>query len=477
MSLPSIQIVQDDLEAGDDQDCPRSSLVFEYDAREPLIASIYLGVKETKSILHEVTTKLEPCNQYFAKGMHFELPPGQNQLFPRGWVSASDELWEKFQLIKKDQIEGLGNNQENRNTVSYYDLVIRLQEKSAKAKREHALLYVYGTVNLGKTGMGSKPATSRIDPANKPTSRTTDFVSVTASEQKVELNGMAFKLGQIYNLAGGVEENPCLICLNEPANLVLQPCGHLALGDLCIKTYFEKNDNRMCPLCRASVKELISVKDSGIDYEKATEARLELENKDGASQLGPKRSVVFDFRMGKAPKPLGIDSVVESFGLGALSRGDMPDSPHFRTLTHHDFMNLNREGPNIPEGPSAPGRNYNPATVRPAQVPQLDLDLASHQEIDLDTSEINKEDPDGLHNHPSGRQFAAAMPKLTSRDIQLFLQRSKERLPPVHKDFRMTYDERDTKRSREKTGRLAETQKSSGPGVFSSFDASKLDKF
>lgn len=457
---------------------PTSSLVFEYDAREPLIASFYFAARETKNPFHEVTLKLESICEVFKTGMHFELPAGKGVTFPPGWISAEEAAWEKVFAARtvNSKAEGLGFDREKHWTLGYYDLVIRLQEKSARLKKEHSLLYVYCSVTAGKLGTSSKQVTPRPDLTARATTRTTENMSISVVEQKIELNGMAFKLGQVYNLAGGEDENPCLICLNEPANLVLQPCGHLALGDMCIKTYFEKNDNRICPLCRCSVKELISVKDSGIDYEKATEARMELEKQD-MSQMGGKKSAVLDFRTGRGRKPLGLDSVADSFALNGLSRDGGQDSPQFQTLTHNQFQYLNQASQDQPAELQVPGKNYNPVPVRPAEVPQLDLDLASHQEIDLDFGDIEKEDPDGLHKYPSGRQFGAAMPKITGRDIQLMLQRSKERLPSVQRDFRMTYDEGDTRRSKEKINRLAETQKAGAGPIYGSYDDSKREKY
>ena len=137
---------------------------------------------------------------------------------------------------------------------NHYDIIIRMQEVGAQL--EDAKLYV----KLGLVETGSKNA-----------------LDVSVIYQKIEVVGNTFFLTPVFQSS---PETPCLICLAEPGNLVCLPCGHLCLGDLCIKTYFEKNDNRACPVCRKEVTELVSVQDTGLDYEKATIGREELERRE-----------------------------------------------------------------------------------------------------------------------------------------------------------------------------------------------------
>ena len=45
----------------------------------------------------------------------------------------------------------------------------------------------------------------------------------------------------------------CIICLEVPRSVLLEPCNHYALCEPCAKQV-QKSDRRECPLCRVSIK-------------------------------------------------------------------------------------------------------------------------------------------------------------------------------------------------------------------------------
>ena len=154
---------------------------------------------------------------------------------------------------------------ESTQATNEWPLIVRIQEADQK---ESQILYLY--IKLVK----------QIDEDGPP--------QLVVIDQKLEMPNpfeqegiSSFRTTPVFlSSPNSSTPSPCLICLNESANLVSLPCGHLALGDLCIKTYFEKNDNRLCLVCRQEVKELVSISDSGFDFERATEHRKELDNKE-----------------------------------------------------------------------------------------------------------------------------------------------------------------------------------------------------
>lgn len=188
--------------------------------------------------------------------LHFQLSPQGNAT----QVSLPNSL-----LILEDEEVEILSTLESGATTDIWPIIVRVQEAEPK---EHQVLYVYLSVSLSQ-GSSELPQAIVVD-------------------QKLEmLNPMtksglsSFRITPVFLAApNSTQSSPCLICLNEVANLVSLPCGHLALGDLCIKTYFEKNDNRQCLVCRREVKELVSITDSGFDFERATEHRRILENRE-----------------------------------------------------------------------------------------------------------------------------------------------------------------------------------------------------
>lgn len=54
------------------------------------------------------------------------------------------------------------------------------------------------------------------------------------------------------------EDKECLICLTEPKNTIIMPCGHMCVCGDCGKTIIDKKYT--CPICRGPIGSLIPFK-------------------------------------------------------------------------------------------------------------------------------------------------------------------------------------------------------------------------
>ncbi|EER07093.1 RING domain protein, putative [Perkinsus marinus ATCC 50983] len=84
--------------------------------------------------------------------------------------------------------------------------------------------------------------------------------NVTVSEQIHKLpNGTVVATGALYGLADitkngdGKTRDTCSICLTNPINTALLPCGHTALCSDCARLLQQDPVNSKCPICRARV--------------------------------------------------------------------------------------------------------------------------------------------------------------------------------------------------------------------------------
>jgi hypothetical protein len=46
----------------------------------------------------------------------------------------------------------------------------------------------------------------------------------------------------------------CLICFNNPSNVIVQPCYHLALCSQCFPMYCDRMATPECPCCRQKIE-------------------------------------------------------------------------------------------------------------------------------------------------------------------------------------------------------------------------------
>lgn len=52
-------------------------------------------------------------------------------------------------------------------------------------------------------------------------------------------------------------ESTCIICLDDPPSIMLAPCQHQCLCEVCAREVLERSDQKkQCPICRAEIQEI-----------------------------------------------------------------------------------------------------------------------------------------------------------------------------------------------------------------------------
>jgi hypothetical protein len=196
----------------------------------------------------------------------------------------------------------LNNDEFNDDDRVLPDLVLRFTTQSSPSLVE----YIYIDVRRRSTTQDRK------DREN-----TTIYPPLIIGD-RIEMNRHSFTLQSVYlHTVPPLPPAMCLVCLSERANLVMMPCGHNAMGDLCIKTYFEGSEHRACPLCRVPVDEIICLERTGLDFEKATVGREELEReREEMERLGSLGGI-----RPSIPDNTPIDNMVEVESAGQEGNG------------------------------------------------------------------------------------------------------------------------------------------------------------
>jgi len=56
-----------------------------------------------------------------------------------------------------------------------------------------------------------------------------------------------------------IDSDLCVICMTEPKDCVMYPCGHQCFCHTCSKRFKEQARHYVCPICRNRVKDVIKV--------------------------------------------------------------------------------------------------------------------------------------------------------------------------------------------------------------------------
>ena len=85
------------------------------------------------------------------------------------------------------------------------------------------------------------------------------------------MNGLPFEIKSIYGLSSseqidgevqdikGVSDDSskeCTICMSEPSNVIIMPCGHMCVCQSCGEE-LKKSKHNMCPVCRGAIQSLV----------------------------------------------------------------------------------------------------------------------------------------------------------------------------------------------------------------------------
>lgn len=70
-------------------------------------------------------------------------------------------------------------------------------------------------------------------------------------------DGKSYELKTVYGLAGDSQDdsdNVCLVCLENKKNIILKPCSHLCICDVCAEPMLKTGQR--CPVCRSKIEEI-----------------------------------------------------------------------------------------------------------------------------------------------------------------------------------------------------------------------------
>ena len=84
-------------------------------------------------------------------------------------------------------------------------------------------------------------------------------------QQKVMYKGVPYLIHDIFGVESSSGQEPCVICMAEPRNVVVLPCRHMCLCIACADIYRVKSNK--CPICRAPLRSLIKVNDDKSEEE------------------------------------------------------------------------------------------------------------------------------------------------------------------------------------------------------------------
>mmetsp|Transcript_41059 Transcript_41059/g.30198 ORF Transcript_41059/g.30198 Transcript_41059/m.30198 type:complete len:122 (-) Transcript_41059:38-403(-) len=104
-------------------------------------------------------------------------------------------------------------------------------------------------------------------------SSTDQIDGIRIQKQLVLINGIPFEVKSIYGLSqhsegeeegqpiqegeiqGDNEETDCLVCLCEPRNAIVMPCGHMCVCTTCGNQLIAKKYT--CPICRGHISSIV----------------------------------------------------------------------------------------------------------------------------------------------------------------------------------------------------------------------------
>ena len=71
----------------------------------------------------------------------------------------------------------------------------------------------------------------------------------------IRKDGRSFEMKTVYGMAGDSDgSNVCLVCLENPKNVILKPCSHMCICSVCAEPMLRTGQK--CPVCRAKIEEI-----------------------------------------------------------------------------------------------------------------------------------------------------------------------------------------------------------------------------
>jgi len=81
--------------------------------------------------------------------------------------------------------------------------------------------------------------------------------SVSMKKNIIRKNGKTYEMKTVFGLAkdeSGSNDNVCLVCIDNPKNIVLKPCSHMCICDVCAEPMLRTGQK--CPVCRTKIEEI-----------------------------------------------------------------------------------------------------------------------------------------------------------------------------------------------------------------------------
>ena len=82
------------------------------------------------------------------------------------------------------------------------------------------------------------------------------MTSFKVTKNSMRINGKDYEMKTVYGMSGKEEgnDNVCLVCLDNPKNIVLKPCSHMCICHVCAEPMLRTGQK--CPICRSDIKEI-----------------------------------------------------------------------------------------------------------------------------------------------------------------------------------------------------------------------------
>jgi len=201
------------------------NLEFDFDAAADCTLSIWYLAEEivdaasNNTIKFETTCQIQPKTRQFRKGL------GQH------FVQAPEEGF-NASLV---QNRGLMYYHQGSH---HFPVVIMLQTCDANPMRVQSQS-TFATFKSGSDGS----------------------LSIAVIKQKIQVQGNAYELQEIYGIEQSEEsENSkeCVICMSAPKDTTVLPCRHMCMCSDCAKVL--RYQTNKCPICRCAVESLLQIK-------------------------------------------------------------------------------------------------------------------------------------------------------------------------------------------------------------------------
>lgn len=210
------------------------TLSFDYTSNSGLMASVFCFVEESFNVESFTTENLKVDSRYGGEA-HKSLEPG---------IKAKAEF-NNLHLLAKEKYfysNDLVNN--------FYPMVIRLENRLSAESKDNQVVVTYCHFVLKKVDESVKVLRANL------------------KQTKIEMGIHSWILKPIYGNESDTDKktinlnsfkNECVMCFDEPTDVMIYPCRHLSIGYKCAQELRNSKKCRECPVCRGQIERFIKV--------------------------------------------------------------------------------------------------------------------------------------------------------------------------------------------------------------------------